>query len=146
MLHLDEGEGLVEALEDLAEQTRATGAIECVFRPPPTRQTVEPKTAMYLYRIAQEAVRNALQHSGAHRLQISLTHKRDAVVLSVRDNGTGFVADQPGTCEDATQIGFSIMQHRSRAIGAKLEINHPTRGGIEVICTVPRYKTPRGRK
>lgn len=139
--HLEQGEGLAQALEDLAEQARTLGHFECVFRGPRTAHPVEPKTAMHLFRIAQEAVHNAIQHSGAQRLQITLTHKRDAVVLSVRDNGEGFADEKQRSLGRAnSHIGFSIMRHRTRALGAKLEIKHRARGGIEVICTVPKRK------
>ena len=140
--HLEQGEGLVEALEDLAEQVRAGGEIECVLRAPVSKPVLEPQTAMYLFRIAQEAVHNAVTHSQARRLQIRLSSKRDAVVLSVRDDGVGFSENEPGMAGARSQIGFPIMHYRSRAIGAKLEIKHLPRGGIEVISTVPKRKMP----
>ncbi|MCX6966802.1 MAG: PAS domain-containing protein [Verrucomicrobia bacterium] len=139
--HLEQGEGLVEALEDLAEQVRSGGQIEAVFRGPNTKPMLEPQTAMYLFRIAQEAVHNAVTHSHARLLQIRLTTKRNAVVLSVRDDGVGFSKDEDADFEARSRIGFSIMHCRTRAIGAKLEIRHLRRGGIEVISTVPKRKT-----
>jgi len=142
--HLEQGEGLVEALEDLAEQVRSSGEIECVFRASVSKPVMEPQTAMYLFRIAQEAAHNAVAHSHARRLQIRLSNKRDAVVLSVRDDGVGF--PENGTVDARSQIGFPIMHSRSRAIGAKLEIRHLRRGGIEVISTVPKRKVPRKRR
>ncbi|MEI6562257.1 MAG: PAS domain-containing protein [Verrucomicrobiota bacterium] len=144
--HLEQGEGLVEALEDLAEQVRSGGEIECVFHAPASRPLLEPQTAMYLFRIAQEAVHNAVTHSQARGVQIRLSMKRDVVVLSVRDDGVGFQKSESAPFETRAQIGFPIMHYRSRAIGAKLEIKHRPRGGIEVISTVPRRKAPRKRR
>jgi len=144
--HLEQGEGLVEALEDLAEQTRAGGDIECIFHAPLSRRSVEPQIAMYLFRIAQEAVHNACAHSEAHRVEIRLLLKQDAVVLSVRDDGVGFSQNELRSLGVGSRIGFPIMKHRSHAIGAKLEIKHLRRGGIEVICTVPTHKVPKRRR
>jgi len=146
VMHLEQGEGLVEALEDLAEQVCSDGEIECVFHAPASKPALEPQTAMYLFRIAQEAVHNAVTHSQARRLQIRLSMKRDVVVLSVRDDGVGFPESESAPFETHPQIGFPIMHYRSRAIGAKLEIKHLPQGGIEVISTVPRRKTPRKRR
>ena len=146
MTHLEQGEGLVEALEDLAEQVRSNGEIECVFHAPTSRPLLEPQTSMYLFRIAQEAVHNAVTHSQARQLQIRLSMKRDVVVLSVRDDGVGFPKNESAPFETRSQIGFPIMHYRSRAIGAKLEIKHLRGGGIEVISTVPRCKAPRKRR
>ena len=143
--HLEQGEGLLEALEDLAEQARSVGQIECYFRALVSKKPVEPQTAMYLFRIAQEAVHNALAHSQASRVLIRLSIKRDTVVLSVRDDGVGFSEKELRSYNMPSRIGFPIMHHRSRAIGAKLEIKHLRRGGIEVICTVPQRKSPRRR-
>ena len=144
--HLEQGEGLVQALEDLAEQVRSGGVIQCVFHPPNSKPMLEPQTAMYLFRIAQEAVHNTVSHSQARGLQIRLATKRDSVVLSVRDDGVGFQENESGILESRSQIGFPIMHFRSRAIGAKLEIRHLRRGGIEVISTVPKRKIPRKRR
>ena len=145
--HLEQGEGLLEALEDLAEQVRAGGSeIDCVFQGPKRQPSVEPQTAMYLFRIAQEAVHNAVAHSQARRLHIRLSTKRDSVVLSVRDDGVGFQKNESGMLNERSRIGFPIMFYRSRAIGAKLEIKHLRRGGIEVISTVPKRKTARKRR
>jgi len=144
--HLEQGEGLLEALEDLAEQARAVGETECLFHGPPGlgHLVMEPKTAMYLFRIAQEAVHSAIQHSGALRLHIRLADKRGATVLSVKHDGGGANA-RSSRLDEPSKMDFSMMNYRSRAIGAKLEIK-PLRGrGLEVICTVPKRKVARRR-
>ena len=143
--HLEQGEGLEEALEDLAEQVRSSGEIACVFHAPTSKSKLEPQTAMYLFRIAQEAVHNAVTHSQARRLQIRLAIKRNAVVLSVRDDGVGFQENVSELREERSLIASPIMHYRSRAIGAKLEIKQLRRGS-EVISTVPKSRAPRKRR
>jgi len=140
--HLEQGEGLVEALEDLAEQVRSPGKIACRFHAPAVHEPLDSQIAMYLFRIAQEAVHNAVIHSQAQRLQIRLTLKPEAIVLSVRDDGVGFSEEEDTAFALRSRIGFPVMRSRSRAIGAKLEIKH-LRHGLEVICTVPRRKMRR---
>jgi PAS domain S-box-containing protein len=133
--HLEQGGGLVEALEDLAEQVRAVGGIDCSFQKPTLVPVLEPKTAMYLFRIAQEAVDAFVQNNGSH-LEIRLLNQRDSIVLSVKNYGMA----------DGLPITFgrngasSMMGHRSRAIGAKLEIKQPRNGGVDVICTLRKRK------
>lgn len=140
VMHLEQGRGLVEALEDLAEQVRAAGGVECRFEPPELRRPVEAQTAMYLFRIAQEAVQNALAHFGARRVVIRLAAKAKGLALSVRDDGDAEPGDPDFPIR--SRIGFPILRYRSRAIGAKLEQKKPRRGG-EVICTVPAGKAPK---
>lgn len=139
--HLEQGSGLIEALEDLAEQARAVGETECSFEKPKLLPTLEPKTAMYLFRIAQEAIQAVLQDTGSSSLKIRLVNKRDAVVLSVQ--GSGMV--EPHSAAFRGRFDFPMMGHRSRAIGAKLEIKEHRNRGIEVICTLPKRKSRKNR-
>ena len=134
--HLEQGGGLVEALEDLAEQARAVGETECSFEKPRLVPALEPKTAMYLFRIVQEAVQAVLQDTGSSSLKIRLANQRDSVVLSVK--GTGMA--EPRSAAFGRRFDFPMMGHRSRAIGAKLEIKERRNRGIEVICTLPKRK------
>lgn len=134
--HLEQGGGLVEALEDLAEQARAVGETVCSFEKPGILPVLEPKTAMYLFRIAQEAIQAVLQDTGSSSLQIRLLNKRDSVVLAVK--GSEIAAPHPAALRG--RLGFPMMQHRSRAIGAKLAIKEHRNGEIEVICTLPKRK------
>lgn len=143
--HLEQGDGLVEALRDLADQASSNSHIKCQLEAPVSSPVMEAHTAMYLFRIAQEAVHNSLRHSQARRVMIRLSVKRDAVVLSVRDDGVGFSEKEISSYDMRGRIGFPIMHYRSRAIGAKLEIKHLRRGGIEVICTVPSPKKGHGK-
>jgi PAS domain S-box-containing protein len=142
--HLEQGGGLVEALEDLAEQARAVGETECSFEKPSLIPVLDAKTAMYLFRIAQEAIQAVLQDTGSSNLQIQLLNKRDTVVLSVK----GSEIAEPHSAALQGRLGFPMMQHRSRAIGAKLEIKEHRNREIEVICTLPKrrkHKSPSRR-
>ncbi len=134
---LEQEEGLIAALQELAEQARRIGKIKCSFKGPPSTNFIAPATSMHLYRIAQEAVHNAIKHSQATRLKIILSNTRRAVVLTVQDNGIGFPA-YPSLPDGSSGLGFHIMNYRSRAIGAVLEIRKLPVRGTAVICTMPK--------
>ena len=86
------------------------------------------------YRIAQEAITNAVKHSGASRIEVELDCKTHTghVVLSVRDNGIGRQAELP----PHGGLGTRIMAHRARIIGGQLEIDDIAGGGTEVRCKI----------
>lgn len=140
VIHLEQGGGLVEALADLAEQTRAPEGAECVFEQSGAVPALEPKTAMYLFRIAQEAVHAFQADNAVVRLKIRLANKRDAVVLAIKSVGMATA----GSEAFRGRFAFPMMGHRSRAIGASLDIKGRRGGGLEVICTLPKRRKYRG--
>jgi signal transduction histidine kinase len=85
--------------------------------------------ATHLYRIAQEAVNNALKHSGAGLIEISLFREEGNTVLAVSDDGRGLAGGaKPGG------MGLNIMRYRAGMIGAELEIGPGREGGTVVRC------------
>ncbi|MBI3191291.1 MAG: histidine kinase, partial [Pedosphaera parvula] len=91
------------------------------------------KVATHLYRIAQEAVSNAIRHGRAKRIEIRLSQKDGALLLSIQDNGTGLPPDLAGR----KGMGLRIMSYRAGMIGAFLTIENRTRSGAQVICSFP---------
>jgi len=135
-------EGLVEALENLTERVATDRGVSCEFVSEPTVLINNPTVASHLYRLAQEAVHNALKHSRATRIHIELTRRPDAVELKVRDNGIGF-SPQPGS----RGLGLRTMEQRARLMSGRLIVNIHADGGVEVICSVPTSvadRTPAG--
>jgi len=137
-MHQEQEEGLIAALQELAEHARAIGKIRCSLRVPRSASFVDETTSMHLFRIAQEAVHNAIKYSQAKRLQIVLSNTRKEVVLSVQDDGIGFNQSDPPKGENSSGLGLHIMKYRSRAIGAELEIRHLPEGGTAIVCTMPK--------
>ncbi len=135
-----EGEGLRSALEELASATDAQQDIACQFDSPVPVIVANSSMASQLYRIAQEAVNNALRHGRANRIRISLLQVNDNIVLEVIDNGVGF---DPNTLKLAratgrTQgFGLEIMNYRAGMIGGTLRVARLEDGGTMVKCTVP---------
>ena len=125
-------DGLQQALENLAERASERG-IGCMFSGETPVLIPNQLVASHLYRIAQEAVHNALKHSRATRIDLELVSRPDGVELRVRDNGVGFPATTP-----SRGLGLHTMQHRARLIGGRLMVMNQPRSGVCVICSVPK--------
>jgi signal transduction histidine kinase len=127
-------EGLTAALEDLAEHmTKQAAGLECVFA---CDQTIEIKgndTATHLFRIAQEAVNNAIKHSQAKCIEIGLAKRAPWLVLEISDDGIGFEETDETKCQG---MGLRIMRYRANAIGGTLTIGHGEDRGTKVRCMV----------
>ena len=133
LYHVDPGaHGLMTALYELAGNTQRLFKITCVLRCEEPAFVDDSAKAMHLYRIAQEAVNNAVKHSGGTRVEIVLGETDGAITLTVRDDGTGMRAPQ----QASQGLGMHIMQYRARLIGAHLDIRPDSPRGTVVICSV----------
>jgi PAS domain S-box-containing protein len=126
-------EGLQGALEQLAQRARVPGKIECrlVCRHPVALEDFQ--TVKQLYRIAQEAVNNALKHSKTRRIRIILAHTKGALRLQIKDDGQGL----PKHRKSKSGVGLEIMRHRAHVIGAMLEVDSKPLKGVRVTCSLP---------
>ncbi|MDX1405082.1 MAG: sensor histidine kinase [Woeseiaceae bacterium] len=96
--------------------------------------------ALHLYRIAQQALTNAVQHSDASEIVVSLTPDRDSLRLEVRDDGKGFdIRD----LQHANGIGVSSMRERARLAGGTLHLHSDPGKGTIVSVRVPLQGTKR---
>jgi signal transduction histidine kinase len=95
---------------------------------------VSPDAALCLYRIAQEALRNAVKHSGSKRFEVEISANSDSVVLRVADHGRGFDHAQ---METADGLGLISMEERARLLGGTLRIDTLPGAGTTVTATIP---------
>jgi signal transduction histidine kinase len=126
--------GLMSALEDLAGSVAAMSHIECVFRCDRPVRVNNHVTATHLFRIAQEALSNAVKHGRARRVRLELVPGREQLELVVRDDGRGFKAD-------ATRrkgMGLRLMKYRLGMMGGTLSIQSSAREGTTITAAVPR--------
>ncbi len=137
-LHPVEAEpaGLMSALENLAASVRDLFRVSCRFKCSRPVLLAENIVATHLYRIAQEAVTNALKHGRSKRIDIVLSATPEQTMLEVRDDGVGFEKGVP----PHKGLGLRTMTHRAGKIGGTLLIRKGDRGGTEVACTVPRIR------
>ena len=124
-------EGLASALEQLAENVQSLTTIQCDCRCESPVLIHDPIAGTNLYRIAQEAVNNAVKHSRAKKIVIELEAVEDELTLTVSDDGIGF----PTPVKKGAGMGLSIMNYRARLISASLDIRRGTNGGTLVICS-----------
>lgn len=133
-----EPDGLMTALQNLADRVAHDRKLDCNFDAEMAVLLPDQTLATHLYRIAQEAVNNALKHSEATRIEIRLQPTADGLELSVRDYGKGLPADPP-----APGLGRQTMRHRADLIGAQLTVQNAPGGGVRVACSLRRtWSTP----
>ena len=129
-----EAEGLVPALEELAKSTSERFQIVCRLASPQPVVVQNRVVATHLYRIAQEAVTNAVKHSRARKVSIRLRARAGQLELRVEDDGAGLSAAQP---DKGAGLGLHIMDYRARSMGGTLRVAPGSRGGTAVSCCVP---------
>jgi two-component system CheB/CheR fusion protein len=130
-VRLDE-EGLALALRELAAQVSRTGEVSCEFEYPEPVPVADNNAATHLYRIAQEAVNNALKHGKPRHITIALTGENETTELRIEDDGVGFGAAPDPT---AKGIGLQVMEYRARLIGGILNLGPRPKGGTVVTCS-----------
>jgi signal transduction histidine kinase len=137
--------GLVAALESLIQSsTPAAGTeVELLTDPPAMLGEVPAHAAAALYRMAQEALSNAIRHAGAARIVVSLRRAGDALVLGCTDDGQGFALQEARTTrtkpEDPTRqhFGLSSIEQRAALLGAELRLESSPGRGTRVFVELP---------
>ena len=92
---------------------------------------------MHLYRIAQEAITNAIKHAKAKNIHIELAYGRHESALIVQSDGQDFPTARQLR---GTGMGLQIMHHRVDMIGGSLDIRKTATGGAIVTCRFPNKK------
>lgn len=129
-----EDNGLMAALQQLAEHTQGSVRRPCVLDCPIPVELSDHTVAIHVYRVAQEAVNNAIKHAPGTRIDIVLRRVPTGLQLIV-SNDTGHAGEvQPPS--GATGMGLRIMRHRARLIGAELAFGN-TDGEWRVVLNLP---------
>ena len=129
--------GLQGALETLALNTQQCFRVSCTLACDPAFPRLHCEVERQLFRIAQEAVNNAVTHGRSSRIEISLSLQDKDGILSIRDNGVGM----PENPVDSDGIGLHTMFYRTRLIGGSLKVRQRTVQGMAVICVFPLLET-----
>lgn len=125
-------DGLMIALQELADFSGNSGRPRCEFICPQPVQLADLNVATQLYRIAQEAVANAVRHAGAKQVRIRLTRSGARLELTVEDDGNGL----PVGFDGRHGLGLSTMHYRARLIGANLDMASVPDDGVRLCCTL----------
>ncbi len=127
---LDEN-GLMSALQRLVATTHRVFGIFCTFRCDKPVLVGDASTAVHLYRIAQEAVTNAIRHGKATHILIELRADPSRATLLIENDGRGFPKKVPKN----KGMGLQVMGYRAEVIGGILEVRRGPDGGTRVTCT-----------
>jgi two-component system sensor histidine kinase NreB len=127
-----DADGLMLALSELASGTQAMAGVKCTFVCAEPVLLPDAQAATHLYRIIQEAVNNALKHSGAGKISIELTDQGNSWNIAVRDNGRGFA---PGSDQNRG-LGLRLIHSRAQLLGASLNIDSVPGKGARISCTL----------
>jgi PAS domain S-box-containing protein len=130
---LDEPNGLMMALQQLAGETEDVFQVPCRFHSNGTILISDENVATHLYRIGQEAVNNAMKHAEPKSIGIVLSASEGFGSLEVSDDGRGF----PIHLKGQVGMGLHIMHYRAGMIGGSLEVQKIARGGTRVTCVFP---------
>lgn len=133
-----EASGLSEALRRLSDNAERLFGVDCTFDEAGTGLVHNATAATHMYRIAQEAVSNAVRHGNAERIKIAFASGSEQIRLRIQDDGVGFAPDNV----DGPGMGVHIMNYRARIIGGTLEISSTPSSGTTVTCTLPGGASP----
>jgi signal transduction histidine kinase len=125
-----EADGLMLALEEYATTSSELFKVSCQFECDLPVLIHDAATAGHLYRIAQEAVGNAIKHGEAKNILIRLDASEESTVLSIKDDGVGL----PEPLPKKRGMGLRIMAHRAAMIGGGFNVRRDETGGTLVTC------------
>lgn len=125
--------GLMEGLEQFAATTSKLFPVACRFECDEPVPFNDADTATHIYRIAQEAVSNAIKHGKAKNIVIRLETTDQGKLLKVSDDGAGFRLPR----DDAKGMGLRIMGYRASLISGHLDIAADEGAGTRITCFVP---------
>ena len=124
--------GLAPALKELASTIEAQHRIPCRVTEEGLPELAHEKS-IQLYRIAQEAINNAVKHAKPKTILLVITQNDGEVTLTIDDDGIGI---QPGKREKG--MGLDIMKYRAQLMGGSLDIKSRAEGGTQVSCTIQK--------
>jgi signal transduction histidine kinase len=124
-------EGLAYGLQRLSDRVAILPGVKCRFEAVGAAR-VDTASASHLYRIAQEAINNAIRHGKAKHIAIELRALEDDISLTIRDDGNGF-----DPASESTGLGLRLMRYRARTIRGALYIQSSNAGTV-VGCTLQR--------
>jgi signal transduction histidine kinase len=128
-------QGLVAALQWMAEGFEKRTGVRCTFRSSHERMTLPARVPLVAYRAAQEALTNVTKHAGATRVAMDLSLGRGVLSLEISDNGRG-IAD--ADLAKAQSFGIRGLHERASTVGGWVELSRGgAGGGTTLILSVP---------
>jgi PAS domain S-box-containing protein len=128
--------GLTASLEGLCRELSKQHTLQVRFVSPEVPKPIPKDVGLCLFRIAQEALRNAVRHSGVAEAHVELSEHDDGIVLCISDAGAGF---SPESAKAGSGLGLVSMRERLRLVGGQLSVESGPSQGTRIRVRVPRY-------
>jgi PAS domain S-box-containing protein len=126
--------GLVSAANGFCRELSERQGIQIDFHCEEVPTTLPKEISLCLYRVLQEALQNAVKHSGSRHFQVSLTCTLDKIRMTVRDSGVGFIREEEVM---GRGLGIVSMRERLKLVDGELFIDSQAQRGTEVRATIP---------
>lgn len=133
--HLLENSDLATALTEMTAPLSATSGVEIAVQSSGAPRRLPAVTEHNLLRVAQEALANALKHSGAKKIIVALSYEPSQVRLQLRDDGSGFDFLEVGQ-PSGGHFGLLDMRERAEKIGASFSLTSRPGGGTEIVVVI----------
>jgi len=128
--------GLAFALQELMVNTEQLFNVSCTLKCDNVASISSVSSQINLYRIAQEAITNAVKHGETRNIRINMTCKDDCVILTIENDGIDF----PEGKTHVEGMGLKIMRYRAELMKSSLDIRRGHNGGTIITCVLPNYK------
>jgi PAS domain S-box-containing protein len=132
--------GILSAARSFCKEFSAQQKVEVSFTHNHLADTITQETSLCLFRVLQEALQNAVKHSGVRHFEVELREASDEVHLTVRDSGVGF---DPEKAITGLGIGLTSMTERMKLVGGRLSIDSRPKHGTTVQARAPLSKAAR---
>ncbi len=132
-----EASGLVTVLEQFCIETGTVFRVNCQFQCKEHPLPLEAQTNLALFRIAQEAIRNALVHGGPEKIEVRLFVENGRLYLTIYDDGKGF-----DLTKKSSGVGLRLMQYRAHTIDATFQLSSKPGAGTLIQCSLPFFFRP----
>ena len=127
-----ESNGLNAALESFTQNTSSTFDVNCQYRPDGEVLINDRIVSLHLFRIAQEAVNNAIRHGKASNIEVILKVRKHHFTLTIKDDGMGFDYENYQRKKDINGVGLQSMVYRAKLIKANVTFSRPDKNGFAV--------------
>jgi signal transduction histidine kinase len=131
--------GLAAALRAEGERFTRRESLPVEVKLHEIQEPMPRDTALCLFRVAQEALRNVARHAHARRVEVSLRGLEGGLQLAVRDDGCGF---DPALQRDRPSLGLASMRERVHLLGGELDIDSAPGHGTTIVAWVPLKERP----
>jgi two-component system, NarL family, sensor kinase len=130
--------GLLESIQFELYALKNAGIVQVNFQQEGIEAEFNEQKSIFLFRIFQEAVNNALKHAAATEISVLMNYKEDGFVMEIKDNGKGFDLEQKQqSATSYSGVGLKSMFNRAKLIGANMAINSEPGRGTVILIELP---------